>query len=302
MDRRLPRLHNVEMELEQLRQFLKVAEHGSFTRAAEDLRITQPALSRAVAKLEEELGQPVFERQTRKLSLTVAGQLLVARAQQIVSLIEDTKAEITDDGRTGRLRIAAIPTIAPYFLPKQLQTFGERFPDAHLIVREDTTDNLLKAVADSVVDVAILALPIDAKYLEIEALFEEELLLLLAADHPLTAKASIRMSDIESLPFVLLGEAHCLTENIVSFCRQKRVQPVSVERTSQLATVQELVSLNHGISMVPAMAQCLDISKQRVYRSLSGQKPTRTIAMVTNPYRFCSKLQKAFQQHLRRAK
>jgi LysR family hydrogen peroxide-inducible transcriptional activator len=110
------------------------------------------------------------------------------------------------------------------------------------------------------------------------------------------------MSDIESLPFVLLGEAHCLTENIVSFCRQKRVQPVSVERTSQLATVQELVSLNHGTSMVPAMAQCLDHSKNRVYRSLSGQKPTRTIAMVTNPYRFRSKLQRAFQLHLRDAK
>ncbi len=99
-----------------------------FTRAAEDLRITQPALSRAVAKLEEELGQPVFERQTRKLSLTVAGQLLVARAQQIVSLIEDTKAEITDDGRTGRLRIAAIPTIAPYFLPHNCRRSGECFP------------------------------------------------------------------------------------------------------------------------------------------------------------------------------
>jgi LysR family hydrogen peroxide-inducible transcriptional activator len=191
MDRLLPRLHNVEMEIEQLRQFLKVAEHGSFTRAAEDLRITQPALSRAVAKLEEEFGQPVFERQTRRLSLTMARKLLVARAQQIVSLIEDTKAEITDNGRTGRLRIAAIPTIAPYFLPAQLQKFGQMFPGAHLIVREDTTDNVLKAVADGVVDIAILALPIEAKYLEIEALFEEELLLLLSASHPLTAKANI---------------------------------------------------------------------------------------------------------------
>jgi LysR family hydrogen peroxide-inducible transcriptional activator len=225
--------------------------------------------------------------------------LLQSRAKQILTLIEDTKAEITDDGQTGRIRVAAIPTIAPYFLPQVLQNFGKSFPKATVIVQEDTTDNLSRALTDGTVDVAILALPIEAQYLEIEELFEEELLLLMAVDHPLTTKKQIRLTDIESLPFVLLGEAHCLSDNIVSFCRQKSFHPVSVERTSQLATVQELFSLNHGIRMVPAMAQRLNTSDHRVYRSLAGTRPQRKIAMVSNPYRFQSLLLKSFLEQLR---
>jgi len=93
--------------------------------------------------------------------------------------------------------------------------------------------------------------------------------------------------------------AHCLSDNIISFYRQKSFHPVSVERTSQLATVQELVSLNHGISMVPAMAQKLDSSHRRVYRSLTGTRPSRKIAVVSNPYRFHSLLLKSFMKQLR---
>lgn len=290
------------MDIEQLRYFLKVAEHSNFTRAAEDIGISQPALSRSVAKLEEELGQPVFERQTRKLQLTEAGQLLQSRAQQVVTLIEDTKAEITDDGETGRVRVGAIPTIAPYFLPELLRAFSESHPRANVIVHEDTTDQLLKAVTDGVVDLAVMALPIEARYLEIEELFDEELLLVLSPEHPLAEKKQVRLSDIESLPFVLLSEAHCLSDNIVTFCRQKAFHPVSVERTSQLTTVQELVSLDHGVSMIPSMARECDESDRRVYRSLSGTKPTRKIAIVWNPYRFQSKLVKAFLELLRQTR
>ena len=283
------------MDLDQLTYFLKVAERRNFTRAAEDLGVSQPALSRSVARLEEELGQPVFERQTRLLVLTEAGRLLRSRAEQIVAIIQDTRAEITDDGQTGTLRIGAIPTIAPYYLPQLLKSFREQCPDAHMVVHEDTTDYLLKAVHDGVVDVAILALPVESRYLEVQQLFEEELLLVVSPEHPLAGKKQIRVSDIESLPFVLLSEAHCLSDNIVSFCRQKAFHPVSVERTSQLATVQELVSLGHGVSMVPAMARQMDQTDRRVYRSLSGPRPARTVAMVWNSYRFQSKLMARFR-------
>jgi len=101
------------MEFDQLRYFLRVAELANFTRAAEKLGISQPALSRSIQRLEGELGQPVFERRGRSLSLTEAGTLLQGRAQQILSLLDDTKAEICDDGQSGRVRVGAIPTIAP---------------------------------------------------------------------------------------------------------------------------------------------------------------------------------------------
>ncbi len=286
------------MELDQLRYFLTVARRGSFTRAAEDLLISQPALSRSIQKLEEELGQPVFERKTRSVSLTEAGLLLQARAQQVLAMIEDTKAEITDDGRSGRVRVGAIPTIAPYFLPEVLGRFSKSFPNASLIVQENTTDVLLKSCTQGEIDLAIVALPIPAKYLEIKELFEEELLLVLPPEHPLVDKPKIRLSDVEPFPFVLLDEAHCLSDNIVSFCRQKSFQPVTVERTSQLTMVQELVSLSHGVSMIPEMARRRDQSDRRVYRSLASPKPMRTIAVVWNPYRFESRLMKAFREHL----
>jgi LysR family hydrogen peroxide-inducible transcriptional activator len=288
------------MELDQLRYFLQVAARGNFTRAAEELKISQPALSRSIQRLEEELGQPVFERKTRSVSLTDAGTLLQSRAQQVLAIIEDTKAEITDDGESGRVRIGAIPTIAPYFLPEILQRFSREHPRATLIVQENTTDVLLKSCTQGEIDLAIIALPAPAKYLEVEPLFEEELLLVLPPKHPLAKKVKITLSDVEPFPFVLLDEAHCLSENIMSFCRQKSFQPVAVERTSQLTTVQELVSLSHGVSMIPAMARRRDESDRRVYRSLSRPRPMRTIAVAWNPYRFQSRLLKAFRQHLRR--
>ena len=287
------------MDVDQLRYFLRVAEMGNFTRAAEELGLTQPALSRSIQRLEEELGQPVLERKTKSLALTDAGVLLQSRARQVLSILADTKAEITDDGKSGRIRIGAIPTIAPYFLPGLLRSFSAEYPQASLIVQEDVTDNLLKRCTQGEIDLAVVALPIPAKYLEVEELFSEELLLVLPPDHPLVEKTTIRITDVEPYPFVLLDEAHCLSDNIVSFCRHRSFHPVAVERTSQLAMVQELVSLSHGVSMIPKMARVIDQSDRRVYRSVSGKRPERVIALLWNPYRFQSRLIEAFKQRLR---
>ncbi len=286
------------MELDQLRYFLRVAQRGSVTKAADELGVSQPALSRSIQKLEEELGQPVIERHPRHVTLTEAGALLQSRAQQIFTILDDTKAEITDDGISGRVRVGAIPTIAPYFLPKLLQQFAAKFSKATVLVQENTTDNLLKSLTQGEIDLAILAIPVPAKYLEVEELFEEELLLVLPPEHPLVSQEKIKIADIEPYPFVLLDEAHCLSDNVVSYCRQRSFHPVAVERTSQLTMVQELVSLSHGISMIPDMARQVDQSDRRVYRSLSGKKPTRKVAFAWNPYRFQSRLVKAFRAHL----
>ncbi|KAA1260204.1 Hydrogen peroxide-inducible genes activator [Rubripirellula obstinata] len=267
--------------------------------AAESVGMSQPAISRSIARLEEDFGQPLLERGTRQVTLTDAGILLRSRAQQVLSILEDAKAEINDDGETGRIRVGAIPTIAPYLLPSLLKKFATRFPAAHVGVEEDTTEHLSKRLTHGEIDIAIMALPISEKYLQVETLFEEELLLVMPADHALAEKKQIRASDIETLPFVLLGEAHCLSDSVVTFCRSRSFQPVALERTSQLATVQELVALGHGVSMIPAMARKLDKSKSRSYRSLAGTKPTRTIVACWNPYRFQSKLLESFREILR---
>lgn len=286
------------MEIEQLRQFLAVARHGNITRAAEEMTISQPALSRSIQRLEDEFGQPLFERKTRSVEMTDAGQLLQGKAEQIIALVDDTKAQIKDDGESGRLRIGVIPTIAPYFMPAFLRAFRNELPDAELILHEDTTDQLLSACKQGEIDLAILALPIAAKYIDTQPLFKEELLLAMPVGHPLAALDRVELEDVEPYPFVLLGEAHCLTDSVLTHCRQRSFQPVAIERTSQLATVQELVALGHGVSMIPAMARRLDDSPKREYRSLDGEKPTRTVAMAWNPYRFQSRLLGAFREKL----
>ncbi|MEO0530493.1 MAG: hydrogen peroxide-inducible genes activator [Planctomycetota bacterium] len=286
------------MDTDQLRQFLTVARLGNITRAAEEHGLSQPAISRSIQRLEEELGRPLFERRPRSVALTDAGVLFQSRAQQVLGLLDDTRAQLADDGETGRLRIGAIPTVAPYFLPGFLREFAEAFPKASLIVHEDTTDNLLHRCKQGEIDLAVLALPIAAKYVDTVELFSEELLLVVADEHPLATKPRVRAADVEPHPFVLLDEAHCLSDSVFSFCRQKAFQPLVVERTSQLTMVQELVALDHGVSMIPAMARRLDASDTRVYRSLDGPKPTRTIAAAWNPYRYESRLLMALRGEL----
>lgn len=291
-----------DLNLQLLEQFTALARTKNFTRAAEELHLSQSALSRAIQKLEDQLGQPVFERKPREVVLTELGELLLERAKHILQLMEDTFSELSEAGRRGRIRLGAIPTIAPYFLPGLLSSFAKKHPDIAVIVQEDTTENLIKRCNHGEIDLAILALPLLAKNLEVEPLFDEELLLVVPVGHPLAASKTVAIDAVEHFPFVMLNEAHCLTDNIASFCRRKAVQPVTVERTSQLATVQELVSLGHGVSIVPAMARKIDTSEHRVYRSFTGEKPQRTVAMMWNAYRFQSKAVKALMEHLRKAR
>ncbi len=287
------------MEIQQLQHFLKVAEELSFSAAARQLQVSQPALSRSIMKLEEELGQPVFERGGRQLTLTEAGRLMLDRGKQILTLIDDTKAQIADDGRTGTLAIAAIPTIAPYFLPGVLKAMTDALPEARFEVHECVTAECLKRATAGEIDVAILALPVEAKYLDVEHLFDEELMLVTPADHPLATQDCVRASDIEPYAFVLLSETHCLSDQIRGFCQQTKIQPVATSETNQLATVLELVALGHGVSLIPEMTRRIDRNPKRVYRSLVGDVPKRRIAVVTNPYRYQSKLLLKFLDLLR---
>ncbi|MEZ5384768.1 MAG: LysR family transcriptional regulator [Prosthecobacter sp.] len=289
-----------DLKLEALEQFVCVARTKNFTRAADELHLSQSALSRAIQKLEEQLGRPLFERKPREVVLTDLGELLLERSKVILQLVDDTFSELSESGRRGRIRLGAIPTIAPYFLPGLLGSFAEKHPDISVIVQEDTTENLIKRCSHGEIDLAILALPIIAKYLEVEPLFDEELLLVVPVGHPLATAKKVAIDAVEGFPFVMLNEAHCLSENISSFCRRKAVQPVTVERTSQLTTVQELVALDHGVSIVPEMARRIDTSDRRVYRSFNGEKPQRTVAMLWNSYRFQSKATKALMDHLRK--
>jgi LysR family hydrogen peroxide-inducible transcriptional activator len=287
------------MELRQLEQFVAVARARNITRAAAELHLSQPALSRALGRLEEALGQPLFERKPREVVLTDLGTVLLQRAVEILDLVENTFSELSEAGLHGRIRLGAIPTIAPYFLPDLLKDFAHLHPTVSVVVQEDTTDQLIQRCSHGEIDLAILALPVHTKSLRVETLFDEELLLIVPAVHPLVSCEEISPRAIEAFPFVMLNEAHCLSENVAAYCRRQSVQPVTIERISQLATVQELVALDHGVSIVPQMARRLDVSGRRVYRSFSGEKPFRSVCMMWNPLRYQSQWVLSLLDHLR---
>ncbi len=273
----------IPLNLQLLEPFAVLARVKNFTRAAAELHLTQPALSRAIQKLESQLGQPLFERRPREVLLTDLGHTLYERAREILKMVDNTFLELSEAGRRGRVRLGVIPTIAPFLLPTLLDSFARKHPHISVIVHEETTAELIKACTQGDVDLALAVLPIPARQLEAETLFSEDLFLVLPKGHP----------------FVSLNEAHCLSENIASFCNRRSVQPVSVERTSQLATVLELVALGHGVSIVPAMARRLDQGSKRVYRTFEGEQPTRTVAVFWNPARFHSAAVTNLREHLR---
>jgi LysR family transcriptional regulator, hydrogen peroxide-inducible genes activator len=287
------------MDLTQIRYFLAIAQHGGFTRAANELSVSQPAISRSVARLEEEIGQPLFERDSRPPKLTEAGETFRKRCTQITELVDQTVAEITDDDTSGRIRIGAIPTIAPYWLPQAISHFIKVRPRAQLLIYEEVTAKLLERIRNGELDVAILALPIDRQYLEVHKLFDEELYLMRSPNHPLANKKRVTIDDIQNYPLLLLDQSHCLSDQISAFCTQRSFHPITLERVAQLSTVQQLVSVGHGISFIPVMACDHTMTGKRLYQSIDGAKPKRTIVLVLNPYRFQSRLAKTFCREVR---
>ena len=284
------------MEFHQLRYFVAVADAGNFTRAAEQCLVSQPSLSQQIAKLEKELGKLLFERLGRTIRLTEAGQALYGRAVAAIAAIDEAKAAVESDSdwRAAPVTVSAIPTVAPYLLPPLLKSFLKQFPQAHLTVRESLTAEIVKDSLTGDTDVGILALPVEDERLVIEPLFSEELQLAMPKNHRLTGKRSVTLDDVAKEPFVLLSEMHCLGEHIVAFCRDHECSPVITCRTAQLLTVQQMVSLNQGVSLVPKMAADIDKSRACRYRSLAKNRPKRTIVMTWHKGRFQSQLVKAF--------
>jgi len=199
----------------------------------------------------------------------------------------------------GQISIGAIPTIAPYLLPLLVSRFAQRFPRAQVTVHEDLTEHTLQGCLEGKLDVGILALPVEHPNLAVEPLFTEELLLVTAANHPLAKKKRVTMGDIAKQPFVLLSQMHCLGEQVVSFCRQKECLPAVTCESAQLLTVQEFVASGHGVSLIPEMAAAVDKDKRRSHRSLSGDKPNRTVAMIWHKQRYQSPLVAEFMKLLR---
>ena len=288
------------MELHQLRYFLAVARTKNFSRAAEQCHVAQPSLSQQIMKLEDELGERLFERTKREVSLTPAGDLLRVHAERVlqeVELARDGVREFRGLVR-GRVVLGVLPTVAPYFLPQRLRAFSSRFPAVEVVVLEDTTDQLAAAVLAKEVDLALVSLPVERVGLAAEEFFDEKLLVALPAGHALAKRPRLTFDDLEREAFILMKEGHCLSGQALQFCRINGFAPQISFRSAQIETVLAFVAKGWGVSVVPEMA-CTRPMRGVRFRTLAGM--TRSIGIIHRKARPLSHASRALVDFLRDA-
>lgn len=267
------------MEMHQLRYAIAVARSGNFSRAAEQCHVAQPSLSQQILKLEEELGERLFDRTKREARPTPYGEIFLSRALRILEEVDAAKREAEDakDLLAGTVTIGVIPTVAPYLLPKTIAAFMKQFPGIEIVVQEEPTARLLKLLHGYEVDLALLSPPFPMEKLETHPLVNEELFLALPPSHPLVRKRSITAEDLVSERLIVMQEEHCLGDQVLGFCSRRKKNPRISFRSAQLETIQSLVHAGMGVSLIPAMAARVHHPKPPVYRSFGGKKPHRTV-------------------------
>ena len=208
------------MEVNQLRYVCAIADTGNFSRAAERCHIAQPSLSQQVLKLEEDLGAKLFDRLGRSVRLTEAGRAFVQHARTILEQMEQARSSVANKnaGFRGSVAVGVIPTVAPYLMPRYTAAFTKKFPDAKLRVIEDTTSVLIEGLRDLSLDVAILALPLRHKELELTPIRTEPLFAVLPKDHPRASAKSLALKDLRGESFVMLRDGHCFRDLSIGTC------------------------------------------------------------------------------------
>ncbi|HEX3628317.1 MAG TPA: LysR substrate-binding domain-containing protein [Verrucomicrobiae bacterium] len=270
------------MEMQQLRYVIALARTRNFSRASEQCHVSQPSLSQQIQKLEDELGERLFDRMKRETRLTAYGELFLARAVKILEEANAIKREANDAKSLlhGPLNVGVLPTIAPYLLPGLLAAFTEKFPGIEIVIHEDTTAQLLKQVLVYEVDLALASQPIQDERLEVRNLFSEELWLALPPNHPLARKRFIKADDIKRERLIVMKAGHCLGDQVLDFCDRNNTRTPISFRSAQLETVQALVRAGVGLSLIPEMAAMKGRPNAPEYRSFTTPKPERKIVAV----------------------
>ena len=272
--------------LRQLQYLKLLAEHGSFSRAAEAANVTQPTLSAGVQELEKILGAPVVDRARSGVILTAVGEEAVRRAGQILAQTEDLLQAARSAGQplTGRFRLGVIPTIAPFLLPGALATIGAKFPKLKLFLREDRTPSLIAALKSGALDAAVIALPYDTAGLETARIGDDELLAALPANHALIGSGPLSPESLAGEDLILLEDGHCLRDHALGACgfEAPRSGAEGGFAATSLATLVQMVGAGLGVSFLPAMAIEAGLIDQIpiTTRRLATARPNREIVIA----------------------
>jgi LysR family hydrogen peroxide-inducible transcriptional activator len=243
------------MEIRQLHYVVALAQARHFQRAARLVHVTQPTLSVQIQKLERELGQPLFERSSRQVRLTTAGERFVPHAKAILDQVQAARAEVGGDEPRGVIRLGVIPTICPYIMPSVLPAFHRLAPLAHVELFEETTAPLLEAIRNGQIDLGVLALPVEARGLSTLSLGWEEFYVAVAKGAALARRGWVDLRTLAQERLLMLQEGHCLRRQSLEFCRRRgKDWPITFQGGS-LASVLRLAEAGEGVTFVPHMAR-----------------------------------------------
>ncbi|MEV0124934.1 LysR substrate-binding domain-containing protein [Streptomyces sp. NPDC050703] len=271
--------------LAQLRAFAAVAEHLHFRDAAAAIGMSQPALSGAVASLEEALGVQLLERTTRKVLLSPAGERLAVRVGAVLGEVEALmeEADAVKAPFTGALRLGVIPTVAPYLLPTVITLVHETYPDLDLQVHEEQTSSLIEGLTAGRLDLLLLAVPLGVPGVTELPLFDEDFVLVTPLDHWLGGREGIPREALKELRLLLLDEGHCLRDQALDICREAGRAEAPVTTTAAgLSTLVQLVAGGLGVTLLPRTAVRVETSRsnQLLTGYFADPAPTRRIALA----------------------
>jgi LysR family hydrogen peroxide-inducible transcriptional activator len=277
-----------------------IADTGNFTRASAKCNVSQPSLSQQIINLEKELGHKLFHRLGRKAVLTEAGTVFIERARRILFEVEDATKELSDSpSLERRIVVGAIPTLAPYVLPKLITHCRSRFPNLQIIIHEDFKQVLIHDVLAGELDLALVAAPVVNPMIQLEPLWKEPLILAVPKGHRLASKAHVTGADLIQETFILMGSSSSLTDRVKQFCGDYHFEPRIGSRCAQVATVKALVAIGAGISILPNGAKSEDDHGALVYISLADAEPFREIVVLRHMQRYQSRGAEQFLSVLR---
>ncbi|MDQ0561724.1 LysR family cyn operon transcriptional activator [Rhizobium mesoamericanum] len=238
----------------QVRYFLAVAEHQSFTRAADALHVSQPALSQQVRLMEESLGVQLFDRSGRTTRLTDSGEVYLQYVRRASQEFREAKRAIHDvnDLSRGALRVAVTPTFTTYLVGPLVEAFYSRYPNISLNVREISQEHMEELLLADEVDVGIAFAGTLTPDIDLDPLLVETLALVVSTGHPLASETSIGLQALSTESLVLLSAEFATREQIDRFCRQHSIQPrVRIEANS-ISAVIEIVRRTRLSTLLPA--------------------------------------------------
>lgn len=243
------------MDIRQLRYLVALADERHFTRAAEREHVAQPALSQQIRRLEDELGVALVERTTRRVAITDAGELLVARARRILSELEAARAELQElrGLRTGHVMVGAMHTMGPVDVSLALAIFHERYPGVELTVREQSSEELAEMLRDDLLDLAFLSVTerIESHGLGLHQLVSEELVAVVAPTHRLARRRRVRMAELADEQFISYREGARLRELLGVAAREAGFEPRVNLESNESQRILRLVARGMGVAILP---------------------------------------------------